>query len=53
MLEAGEKASKRGEYSLELLDLIASMGLDEEKAWSFQKFAYRLLRIGKDDIDPK
>jgi hypothetical protein len=53
MLESGEASSKRGEYSLELLDLIASKGLDAEKAWSFQKFAYRLLRIGKDDIDPK
>jgi len=53
MLEAGEASSKRGEYSLELLGLISSRGLDREKAWSFQKFAYHLLRIGNDDIDPK
>jgi hypothetical protein len=53
MLEAGGKAQKRGEYSLDLLELIAERSLDGEKAWSFQKFAYRLLQIDKDDIDPK
>jgi hypothetical protein len=53
MLEAGGNAQKRGEYSLELLDLIKKRNLDDNKAWSFQKFAYRLLQIDKDDIDPK
>jgi hypothetical protein len=53
MLEAGGKAAKRGEYSLELLERIGERDFDGEKAWSFQKFAYRLLQIDKDDIDPK
>ncbi|MDR1019890.1 MAG: hypothetical protein LBL73_03945 [Synergistaceae bacterium] len=53
MLEAGRKARKRGEYSLELLELIGERDFDCEKAWSFQKFTYRLLQIDKDDIDPK
>jgi hypothetical protein len=37
----------------ELLDLIGKRNFNDEKAWSFQKFAYRLLQIDKDDIDPK
>jgi hypothetical protein len=53
MLEAGGKAHKRGEYSLELLELIRKRNLDCEKTWSLQKFTYRLLQIDKDDIDPK
>jgi hypothetical protein len=53
MLEAAGKAPKRGEYSLELLERIGERNFDGEKAWSFQKFAYRLLQIDKDDIDPK
>ncbi|MDR1515576.1 MAG: hypothetical protein LBS45_07770 [Synergistaceae bacterium] len=53
MLEAGGKAAKRGEYSLELLERIGERNFDGEKAWSFQKFAYRLFQIDKDDIDPK
>jgi hypothetical protein len=53
MLEAGGKASKRGEYSIELLERIGERNFDEEKAWSFQKFTYRLLQIDRDDIDPK
>jgi hypothetical protein len=52
MLEAGGKALKRGEYSLELLDLIGERNLAEEKAWSFRKFAHRLLQVDRDDIDP-
>jgi hypothetical protein len=53
MLEAGGKPDKREEYSLELLELIASRKLGEEKTWSFQKFAHSILQIGKADIDPK
>jgi predicted transposase YdaD len=53
MLEAGGRARERGEYSLEILDLIKKRNLDADKAWSFQKFVYRLLQIDKDDIDPK
>jgi hypothetical protein len=53
MLEAGGKAPKRGEYSIELLELIKARKFDDKKAWSFQKFAYYLLQIDKDDIDPK
>jgi hypothetical protein len=53
MLEAGGKAQKRGEYSLEILELIKARKFEGEKAWTFQKFAYRLLQIDKDDIDPK
>jgi hypothetical protein len=53
MLEAGGNAAKRGEYSLELLELIRKRNFDEEKEWSFLKFTYRLLQIDKDDIDPK
>jgi hypothetical protein len=53
MLEAGGASQKRGEYSLELLELIKARKFDDEKAWTFQKFAYRLLQIDKDDIDPK
>jgi hypothetical protein len=53
MLEAGGKASEREEYSLELLELIKARKFNDEKAWSFQKFAYHLLQIDKGDIDPK
>jgi hypothetical protein len=53
MLDAGGKAPKRGEYSLELLEIIGERDFDGEKAWSFQNFAYRLPRTDKDDIDPK
>jgi predicted transposase/invertase (TIGR01784 family) len=53
MLEAGGTSSKREEYSLEILELIKARKLDDKKAWTFQKFAYRLLQIDKDDIDPK
>jgi hypothetical protein len=53
MLEAGGASPKRGEYSIELLELIEKRNFDGKKAWSFQKFAYRLLQIDRDDIDPK
>jgi hypothetical protein len=53
MLEAGRKAKQREEYSLELLDLVEARGLDSEKAWSLKNFTYRILQIGKDDIDAK
>jgi hypothetical protein len=53
MLEAGGASQKRGEYSLEILELIKTRKFEDEKAWTFQKFAYRLLQIDKDDIDPK
>ncbi|MDR0649734.1 MAG: hypothetical protein LBF92_10425 [Synergistaceae bacterium] len=53
MMEAGEKAPKREEYSIELLELIKARKFEVEKAWSFQKFAYYLLQIDKGDIDPK
>jgi hypothetical protein len=51
MLEAGGKARQREEYSLEFLNLVEAWDLDNEKAWSLKKFAYRILQIGKDDID--
>jgi hypothetical protein len=53
MLDADGKAAKREEYSLELLDLLKSRGLNEEKSWSFKRFIYRVLQIGKEDIAPK
>jgi hypothetical protein len=53
MLEAGGKPRQREEYSLELLNLVEARGLDSEKAWSLKNFAYRILQIGKDDIDAK
>jgi predicted transposase/invertase (TIGR01784 family) len=53
MIEAKRAAAKRGAYSLELLDLIRERNWSEEKAWSFRRFAYRLLQIDKDDIDRK
>jgi predicted transposase/invertase (TIGR01784 family) len=53
MLEAGGKAGLREEYSLEFLNLLEARGLDREKTWSLKKFAYRVLQIGKDDIDTK
>jgi hypothetical protein len=51
MLEAGSSPAKRGKYSLELLDAIKERGLSELKAWSFQNFTSRILRIDEDDID--
>jgi hypothetical protein len=53
MLEAGGKARQREEYSIELLNLVEARGLDSEKAWSLKNFTYRILQIGKDDIDAK
>ncbi|GHV39892.1 hypothetical protein FACS1894187_20340 [Synergistales bacterium] len=53
MLDARGKAEKRERYSLELLDLIKARELEAKKAWSFQNFVYRILRIGEQDIDPK
>jgi hypothetical protein len=41
MLEAGGRAEKRGEYSLELLDLTEARRMDSEKTWSLKKFVYR------------
>jgi hypothetical protein len=53
MLDAKGKAEKREEYSLELLDLVESKSLNEEKAWSFKRFIYRILQIDREDIAPK
>jgi hypothetical protein len=53
MLEAGGQAEKRGKYSLELLDLTEARKLGSEKTWSLKRFVYRILQIGKKDIDPK
>jgi hypothetical protein len=53
MLEAGGHAEKRGKYSLELLDLTEARKLGSEKTWSLKRFVYRILQVGKDDIDPK
>jgi hypothetical protein len=53
MLDAGGNPAKRGEYSLELLDMIKERGLGDLKAWSFQKFTSYILQIDKKDIDPK
>jgi hypothetical protein len=53
MLEAGGNAEKRGEYALELLELIKKRNFDGEKEWSFLNFVYRLLQIDSDDIDTK
>ncbi|MDR1731715.1 MAG: hypothetical protein LBR61_06425 [Synergistaceae bacterium] len=53
MIEAKREASKRGAYSLELLDLIRTKNWSGEKAWSFRRFAYRLLQIDEADIDQK
>jgi predicted transposase/invertase (TIGR01784 family) len=53
MLEAGGRPRQREEYSLELLNLVETRDLDSEKVWSLKNFAYRILQIGKDDIDAK
>jgi hypothetical protein len=53
MLDAKGRPKEREEYSLELLDLLESKGLKEEKAWSIKRFIYRILQIGGEDINPK
>jgi hypothetical protein len=53
MLDAGGNPEKRGEYSLELLNLLNSKNLSAEKAWSVKRFIYRILQVGRADIDPK
>jgi hypothetical protein len=53
MLDAKRRPKEREEYSLELLDLLESKGLKEEKAWSIKRFIYRILQIGGEDINPK
>ena len=53
MLDAGGDPEKRGQYSLELLNLFRERGYDAEKARSLKKFVHRILRIGDKKIDPK
>jgi hypothetical protein len=38
---------------LELLDLLEARGLNYAKTWSLKKFAYRILQVGKSDIDAR
>ena len=53
MLDAGGSPQKRGQYSLELLDLLAERGYDNKKARSLQRFVYRILQIKNSEIDAK
>ncbi|MDR1580314.1 MAG: hypothetical protein LBS35_08145 [Synergistaceae bacterium] len=53
MLEAGGDPLKRGEYSLDILEMIKDRVSDKEKAKSFRNFAQNILEIDKMDIDPK
>jgi hypothetical protein len=53
MLMAKGDAKSRGEYSLEIFDLINRKILDPRQRQSFQKFAYRQFQIDEDDIDKK
>jgi hypothetical protein len=53
MFEASGKPLERGAYSLELLELTESRGLEPEKAWWLRNFIHRILRINDKDIDPK
>ena len=53
MYEAKRDPAKRGEYSLELLELIKTRKFDDKKTWSFMKFTSRILQIDEDDMDPK
>jgi hypothetical protein len=48
----GDRRNGR-KYSLDLLDLLESKGLKEEKAWSIKRFIYRILQIGGEDIKLK
>jgi predicted transposase/invertase (TIGR01784 family) len=53
MLDAKGNALKREEYSFEILDLIKKRELDDNKIWLFQEFAYKILQIDKEDINPR
>jgi predicted transposase/invertase (TIGR01784 family) len=53
MSEAAGNPGLREKFSLELLDLLEKRGMNSEKTWSFKNFVYRILQIGKDDIDSK
>jgi hypothetical protein len=53
MLEADGYPERRGNFSLELLGLTEARKLSNEKTWSLKKFVYRILQIGKKDIDPR
>jgi predicted transposase/invertase (TIGR01784 family) len=44
---------KRGEYSLEILEMIEERVADAKKARSFRNFAHNILEIDKTDINPK
>jgi hypothetical protein len=53
MLDAGDNLQDRGKYSLELLSLTRERGYDITKMRNIQKFIYRILRIGDNNIDPR
>jgi hypothetical protein len=53
MLEADGDPLKRGEYSLEILEMIKERVKDERKARPFRNFTHNILEIDKPDIDPK
>jgi len=53
MLDANGDPLKRGEYSLELLDLIKKRGLDYKKAWLYRQFTSRILQTDAEDIESK
>jgi hypothetical protein len=53
MFEAKGDPLRRGEYSLELLDLIKKRGFDDYRARHFQRFTRNILQIDKEDIDPR
>jgi len=53
MLEANGDPLKRGEYSLELLDLIKERGFNDKKTRLYRQFTRRILQTDAEDIAPK
>jgi hypothetical protein len=53
MLDARGDPRKRGEYSMELLELARRRDFETKKIRGVLKFIYGILRLGSDDIDQK
>ena len=53
MLDSSGNPVKRGQYSLELLNLMQERGYNAETAKSLQMFIYHILRLKDKEIDPQ